>query len=50
MANPQEQLKQQILALVAQYGEEASRAGDFVPGSTPVPPSGKMIGAREMQV
>jgi len=43
-----EQLRAQIAELVQQYGELATRPVDFVPGVSAVPPSGKVIGAREM--
>ena len=42
-------LRQQILALVARHAEMAGAASPFVPGATAVPPSGKVIGAPEMQ-
>ncbi|MES2299249.1 MAG: lipopolysaccharide biosynthesis protein RfbH [Pseudomonadota bacterium] len=41
-------LRQQILALVAQYGELASAPRPFEPGTTVVPPAGKVVGAPEM--
>ena len=42
-------LRQEILALVARYADQAQPSTPFVPGQTPVPPSGKVIGAPEMQ-
>lgn len=45
-----EQLRAQIAELVRQYGELATRPADFVPGVSVVPPSGKVIGAREMEL
>jgi CDP-6-deoxy-D-xylo-4-hexulose-3-dehydrase len=45
-----ETIKQQILALVAQYGEQTTRPRAFHPGESIVPPSGKVIGAPEMQL
>ena len=42
-------LRRQILDLVARYASETMAAQPFVPGQTPVPPSGKVIGAPEMQ-
>lgn len=42
-----EQLKQQILELVARYNEEASRTAPFVAGESAVPPSGKVISGNE---
>jgi len=44
----QEQLREQILALVAQYGALASAPRPFQPGVTVVPPAGKVVGAPEM--
>jgi CDP-6-deoxy-D-xylo-4-hexulose-3-dehydrase len=44
-----DQIRQQILELVARYAELATRPADFVAGQTVVPPSGKVIGAAEMQ-
>lgn len=43
-------LRQQILALVSQYGALASEARPFEPGVTMVPPAGKVVGAREMEL
>jgi len=43
MADTAEQLRKQILELTAQYCSELSRSGDFIPGVTPVPVSGKVI-------
>ena len=40
-------LRKQILALVADYGREASARITFVPGKTTIPPAGKMLGAAE---
>src|SRR5450830_229833 len=45
-----EQLKQQILALVKEYGELDSQAKPFFPGVTVIPPSGKKVGAEEMML
>ena len=44
----QEALRQQILGLVAQYAAHAP-VPTFVPGITPIPPSGKVVGVGEMQ-
>ena len=41
---PSAALRRQIADLVGQYAEKA-----FAPGETPVPPSGKLIGAEELQ-
>lgn len=43
-------IKEKILQLVAEYGELASRPVAFEPGKSVVPPSGKVVGAPEMQL
>src|ERR1700675_2117882 len=43
MTDTAAQLRRQILDLTAQYWLESSRQGDFIPGVTPVPVSGKVI-------
>lgn len=43
-------IKKKILQLVAEYGELASRPVAFEPGKSVVPPSGKVVGAPEMQL
>jgi CDP-6-deoxy-D-xylo-4-hexulose-3-dehydrase len=43
-----EQLREQIRALVAQYGALASAPRPFEPGTTVIPPAGKVVGAPEM--
>ena len=43
MTDTAAQLRRQILDLTAQYWLESSRHGDFIPGVTPVPVSGKVI-------
>ena len=45
-----EQLREQINALVAQYGALASAPRPFEPGITVVPPAGKVVGAEERQM
>ena len=45
-----DQLRQEIIKLVGQYGALASRPADFVPGVTMVPPAGKVVGAKEMEL
>ncbi|HDR9512007.1 lipopolysaccharide biosynthesis protein RfbH [Burkholderia cepacia] len=45
-----DQIRMQIIELVKQYGELATRRPAFEPGQTAVPPSGKVIGAREMEL
>jgi CDP-6-deoxy-D-xylo-4-hexulose-3-dehydrase len=43
MADNAAQLRRQILDLAARYFEESSAPGEFIPGVTPVPVSGKVI-------
>lgn len=43
-------LRQEISKLVAQYAETALAPKPFVPGESVIPPSGKVIGARELQL
>jgi CDP-4-dehydro-6-deoxyglucose reductase, E1 len=45
-----DQIRQQISALVAQYAEVTGVKKPFMPGETVIPPSGKVVGAREMQL
>ena len=45
----QEQLREQIIQLVAEYAATAQPAA-FQPGSTVIPPAGKVVGAPEMQM
>jgi CDP-6-deoxy-D-xylo-4-hexulose-3-dehydrase len=42
-------LRNQIANLVSQYAEEQYKPQQFVPGETPVPPSGKLLGEEELQ-
>ncbi|MFL9501573.1 lipopolysaccharide biosynthesis protein RfbH [Rhodopseudomonas palustris] len=42
-------LRQQILSLVEQYADEAFAPRGFQPGSSVIPPSGKVIGAKEIR-
>lgn len=42
-------LRQQILELVAAYADQAMTSRPFVPGTTTIPPSGKVLGAAELQ-
>jgi CDP-6-deoxy-D-xylo-4-hexulose-3-dehydrase len=46
----QQELRDQIRALVAQYGALATAPKPFQPGATVVPPAGKVIGAKEMEL
>ena len=50
IAPTQQQLREQIRALVAQYGALAGVPRAFEPGVTVVPPAGKVVGAPEMQL
>ena len=43
MTDKASRLRQQILDLAAQYFEQTPNSGDFVPGVSPVPVSGKVI-------
>jgi CDP-6-deoxy-D-xylo-4-hexulose-3-dehydrase len=47
--NPSDQIRTQIAALVDQYAALAFAPKDFVPGTSVVPPSGKVIGAAELK-
>ncbi|HEY0760333.1 MAG TPA: lipopolysaccharide biosynthesis protein RfbH [Acidisarcina sp.] len=48
MSEKSEQLRQQILALTAEYHAEAFPARDFVAGQSGVPVSGKVIGPEDL--
>ena len=41
-------LRERILQLVRDYAEHSTAAPAFIPGETPVPPSGKVLGAQEL--
>ncbi|WP_374581649.1 lipopolysaccharide biosynthesis protein RfbH [Pseudoduganella sp.] len=45
----QEQLREEIIQLVAEYAA-AAQPPAFAPGSTVIPPAGKVVGAPEMQM
>ncbi len=45
-----EETRKQILELVKSYADQAFARAPFVPGSSPVPPSGKVIGAAELSM
>ncbi|MFS2140426.1 lipopolysaccharide biosynthesis protein RfbH [Duganella sp. Dugasp56] len=49
-AQSKEQLREQIIKLVAQYGALASVPKAFEPGVTIIPPAGKVVGAPEMEL
>ena len=46
----QQQIRDQIAALVQQYGALASAPKAFEPGVTVIPPAGKVVGAPEMEL
>ncbi|WP_312438194.1 lipopolysaccharide biosynthesis protein RfbH [Janthinobacterium sp.] len=46
----QQQIRDQIAALVQQYGALASAPKTFEPGVTVIPPAGKVVGAPEMEL
>jgi CDP-6-deoxy-D-xylo-4-hexulose-3-dehydrase len=50
MSEIAEQLRRRILELVAEYHQAAFPPVDFEPGVTPVPVSGRVFDAREMQL
>ncbi|MDR7091068.1 lipopolysaccharide biosynthesis protein RfbH [Cellvibrio fibrivorans] len=43
-------LRQEIAKLVQQFAEQTTAPKAFVPGESAIPPSGKVVGAREMQL
>jgi CDP-6-deoxy-D-xylo-4-hexulose-3-dehydrase len=43
------QLREEILRLVARYAEIARAPQPFIPGQTPIPASGKVVGTKELQ-
>jgi CDP-4-dehydro-6-deoxyglucose reductase, E1 len=45
-----EQIREQIIHLVSQYGALASQPKAFEPGQTVIPPAGKVVGAKEMEL
>lgn len=48
MADTADQIRRQILDLTAQYYSEISRPGEFIPGVSPVPVSGKVIDSADI--
>ncbi|WP_086931418.1 lipopolysaccharide biosynthesis protein RfbH [Agarilytica rhodophyticola] len=46
----QQDIREKIAALVAEYSEVADAPKMFISGESPVPPSGKVIGAKERQL
>jgi len=49
-AQTKEQLREQIIKLVGEYGALASVPRAFEPGVTVIPPAGKVVGAPEMEL
>jgi len=49
MSGRADELRKQILELVSQYHEEAFGSGTFVPGASPVPVSGRVFDASDIQ-
>lgn len=49
IAMSEEQLRENILRMVEQYGHHRMAPQQFSPGVTPVPVSGKVIGAKELR-
>jgi CDP-4-dehydro-6-deoxyglucose reductase, E1 len=45
-----EEIRAQILELVARYHAAAFTRGEFIPGETPIPVSGKVLDARDFQM
>jgi CDP-6-deoxy-D-xylo-4-hexulose-3-dehydrase len=50
MKDSSKMLREQIGALVRQYAQEELVPKPFIPGETVVPPSGKLIGSRELEL
>jgi len=46
----QQQIRKEIAALVEKYAEQAYQKKAFVPGESVIPPSGKVLGAYELQL
>ncbi len=49
MSNRLEILRAEIATLVSEYAIEQYKTKPFVPGITPIPPSGKLLGEEELQ-
>jgi len=49
MNSEEQELRQQIGELVGRYADKFLAKGSFVPGETPIPPSGKVLGRGELQ-
>src|SRR5688572_5431661 len=50
MSRTPSELREAILKLVAEYQQTSFVRGEFVPGETPVPVSGKVLDARDFQM
>lgn len=50
MTRDKDQIRHEILKLVGEYGALASQTKEFQPGQTVIPPAGKVVGAKEMQL
>jgi CDP-6-deoxy-D-xylo-4-hexulose-3-dehydrase len=49
MINRLDKLRVEISALVSEYAKEQYKLKPFIPGETPIPPSGKLLGEEELQ-
>ena len=49
MSNKLEAIRTEIATLVGKYADEQYKEKAFVPGETVIPPSGKLLGAEELQ-
>lgn len=49
MSNRLDTLRAEIAALVSKYAKEQYKPKPFIPGETPIPPSGKLLGEEELQ-
>jgi CDP-6-deoxy-D-xylo-4-hexulose-3-dehydrase len=49
MTNRLETLRAEIAVLVGEYAKEQYKSKPFIPGETPIPPSGKLLGEEELQ-
>ncbi len=49
MSNRLDTLRAEIAALVSEYAKEQYKPKHFIPGETPIPPSGKLLGEEELQ-
>jgi CDP-6-deoxy-D-xylo-4-hexulose-3-dehydrase len=49
MSNRLDTLRAEIADLVSEYAKEQYKPKPFIPGETPIPPSGKLLGEEELQ-